>query len=264
MKADRKLWTRMTAVAVCVAVAVGATGCSRGGGGQAAPAPGNSAAGSSVTGSPAAGDPFAGLSADAIAEKASASVKAVTAVRMTGHQEEDGTKVVMDVRVDGKGICEAELTNEDGGKGTFLRIDRSVYTKGDEAFWNTSEQNRTIGRLLAGRWAKTSYEEGSSLSGFCDLRNVFEGDDTTGLTRGEDTEVGGVPAVTLTGKADGGGTRTLHIAKDADKPYFLRVVETGGEETGEITFGDFGRPVSVTVPPADRTVEMDEVLKALD
>ncbi|MEW1900666.1 hypothetical protein [Streptomyces sp. NPDC086147] len=255
MKADRKLWTRTTATAVAVAVCVGATGCSRDGGGPAAP----------VAGSSAAGDPFAGLSADAIAEKASASVRTVTAVRMTGHQEEGGTKVVMDVRVDGKGICEAELTNGDGGKGTFLRIDRSVYTKGDEAFWNSSEENRTIGRLLAGRWAKTSYEEGSSLSGFCDLRNVFEDDDrATGLTRGEDTEVGGVPAVTLTGEADGGGTRTLHIAKDADRPYFLRVVETGGEKTGEITFGDFDRPVSVTAPPADRTVEMDEVLKALD
>ncbi|KOX34948.1 MULTISPECIES: hypothetical protein [unclassified Streptomyces] len=247
MKADRKLWTRTTTAAACMAVAVtvGTTGCSGEGKGQA--------------------DPFAGLSAEAIADKAEETARTVTAVRMTGHQEGDGTKVAMDVRVDGKGLCEAELTNGDGGRGTFLRVDRSVYTKGDDAFWDTSEENRTVGRLLAGRWAKSSYEEGGSLSGFCDLRNVFEGGDgTTGLTRGEDTEVGGVPAVTLTGKAEGGGTRTLHIAKDADKPYFLRVVDTGGKETGEITFGDFGRPVAVTAPPADRTVDMDEVLKALD
>ncbi|MFC7796698.1 hypothetical protein [Streptomyces cinereoruber] len=248
MRVDRKLWKRTAVAAVCTTVAFGAAACSGDGGGQA--------------------DPFAGLSPSAIADKAVKTTTAVTALRTTGHQSEDGLIIEMDIHVDAKGSCRALLTRGDGGRGEILRVDGTVYGKGDEAFWGGDEENRTIGKLLDGRWAKSPYKEGSSFSGFCDLRNYLEDieEDTvrTGLTRGEDTEVDGVPVATLTGKGDGGGTLTLHIAKDADKPYLLRVVETGGKKPGEATFGDFDKPVSVTAPPADQAVDLDEVQKALD
>ncbi|WP_411108291.1 hypothetical protein [Streptomyces sp. c-19] len=251
MRANRKLWAVAT---VCVAVVAGVTGCSKG---DDKPA-----------------DPFTGLTADAIADKAVNTTKAATALRMNGTGKSDGDELTVDFSVDDKGNCKGTMQAPKGGKAELIGTGGVSYMKGDDTFWRSSggedgasaDESGAMAEMLKGRWLKMPADAGSdSPSAFCDLKTIVKDmDEETprkGMTRGADADVDGKPAVTLTKKGEKGETTTFYVAKDAAKPYILRVVETGGEEPGTTTLSDFDKPVTATAPPADQTVDMEELMK---
>lgn len=251
MKANRKLWVAAT---VCVAVVSGVTGCSQG--------------------DDKAADPFAGLTADAIADKAVATTKAATAFHMNGTGKTDGEEMTVDLSVDSKGSCKGTMQSPKGGKAEMLGTGGVSYMKGDDAFWSSTtggegespEEAGAMTALLKGRWMKMPAGGEGGPDAFCDLKTIVKDmDEETprkGLTRGADADVEGTPAVVLTGKGTKGETTTFYVAKDAAKPYVLRVVEAGGEEPGTVTFSDYEKPVTVTAPPADQVVDMTELAGA--
>ncbi|MFI6418836.1 hypothetical protein ACIBG6_15725 [Streptomyces sp. NPDC050842] len=251
MKANRKLWVAAT---VCVAVVAGATGCSQG--------------------DDKAADPFAGLAADAIVDKAVATTKAATSFHMNGQGKTDGQEMTVDFSVDDKGSCKGSMQAAGkGGKAELIGTGGVSYMKGDDAFWSSTageeggsaEEAGAMSALLKGRWMKMpAGDEGPDA--FCDLKTIVKDmdEDTPrkGLTRGDDADVDGTPAATLTTKATKGETTTFYVAKDSAKPYILRVVEAGGKEPGTVTFTEYDKPVTVTAPPADQVVDMAELAGA--
>ncbi|MFE6229330.1 hypothetical protein [Streptomyces sp. NPDC057854] len=251
MRANRKLWAT---AAISLAVVAGVSGCGKG---DDKPA-----------------DPFAGLSADAIADKAVEATKSASALRLSGNGTDEGAEMKVDFAVDNKGNCKGSMETGKGGKADIVGTGGTSYMKGDDAFWKSSSGEEgssdaeagAISTLLKGRWMKMpAGEEGPGA--FCDLKSLTKDmdEDTPrkGMTREADADVDGTPAAVLKGKPDSKGeTATLYVAKDSAKPYILRVVTTGGEEPGTVTLSDFDKPVSVTAPPADQVVDMEQLMKA--
>ncbi|MET9674163.1 hypothetical protein ABZY68_13855 [Streptomyces sp. NPDC006482] len=250
MKANRKLWVAAT---VCVAVVAGVTGCSQG--------------------DDKAADPFAGLTADAIADKAVETTKAATAFRMNGTGTTDGEEMTVDFSVDSKGTCKGSMQAVKGGKAELIGTGDVSYMKGDDAFWRSSggeegasaDEAGAMSAMLKGRWLKMPAGGDDDTAAFCDLKTIVKDmeEDTPrkGMTRGADADVDGKAAATLTKKGEKGETTTFYVAKDAAKPYILRVVEAGGKEPGTVTLSDFDKPVTVTAPPAADTVDMEQLMK---
>ncbi|KQX58754.1 MULTISPECIES: hypothetical protein [unclassified Streptomyces] len=254
MRANRKLWATAT---ICVALVAGVTGCSQ-------------------DKDKAAADPFAGLTADAIAEKAVATTKTATSLRMNGTGKTDGQDMTTDFTLDSKGSCKGSMSSGAGGEGKaeILRTGGFTYMKGDDAFWRSSsgeegasaDEAGAMSALLKGRWMKMPSEgDDNDLGSLCDLKTMIKEmdeenkGDRTGLTRGEDADVDGTAAVTLT-KKKGAETTTFYVAKEG-KPYVLRVVGAGGKEPGTVTFSEFDKPLTVAAPPADQIVDMAELAK---
>lgn len=251
MRVNRKLWTAAT---VCVAVAAGVTGCSQGGDDKPA-------------------DPFAGLTADAIAEKSVQTTKKATSFRMNGTGKTDGKDMTVTFALSDKGVCTGTMAGAGAGKAEIRRIDGVTYMKGDDAFWRASsgaegDEANAMTALLKGRWMKMPSEgDDNDMGAFCDLKTVVKDMDEDdkerkGLTRGADADVDGAPAVTLTKKGTKDETTTFYVARDAAKPYILRVVKTGGDEPGTVTLGEYDKPVTVTAPPADQVVDMAQLAGA--
>ncbi|MFE0703428.1 hypothetical protein [Streptomyces sp. NPDC058872] len=254
MRANKKLWA---AVTVCAAVVAGATGCSQGG--------------------DKATDPFAGLTADAIADKAVETTKASTALHMSGKGKTDGQEMSIDFAVDDKGNCKGSMQSPGGGKADIVGTGGASYMKADDAFWKSNdggdessdEEGAGIAALLNGRWMKMTDEGGAGEddpAAFCDLKKIITDMDKDtprkGLTRDADADVNGTPAVVLS-KKDKGESTTFYVAKDSAKPYILRVVTTGGDEPGTIDLSDFDKPVTVSAPPADQVVDLEELMKGM-
>ncbi|MFB7513887.1 hypothetical protein [Streptomyces sp. NPDC056144] len=252
MRANRKLWTTAT---ICAVVAVGVTGCSQG--------------------EDKAADPFKGLTAEAIADKAVDTTKAATAFRMNGTGTTDGEEMTVDFSVDAKGTCKGSMKSAKGGEAQVIGTADTSYMKGNEAFWRSSggeegasgPETDAMSTALKGRWLAMPAGADGDTADFCDLKSIVKDmdEDTPrkGMTRGDDADVDGKAAATLVKKGDKGETTTFYVAKDAAKPYILRVVETGGKEPGTMNLSDFDKPVTVTAPPAGETLDMEQLMKTL-
>ncbi|GAA3075816.1 lipoprotein [Streptomyces roseofulvus] len=252
------------AAVVCAAVAV------------AGPAPAAAWAATASPGSaPAAAapspDPFDGLTPARIADRAVAATRSADSLRMTGEVVTEGQHLDVDFSVDDQGSCQGRIGVDDGSA-ELRRLDDITYMKGDEEFWRISmtsqgvpeNQIAPIIELVKGRWLKIAPGQAGSgdLGEVCDLDSLLDGlgrdpEDRRGLTRGPDREIDGTPVATLV-KKDGDETTTVSVAQEG-KPYIRQVVRTGGEEPGRMTLSDFDRPVKVTAPPADETVDLSRL-----
>ncbi|MET9374671.1 hypothetical protein ABZX98_11040 [Streptomyces sp. NPDC002992] len=214
-------------------------------------------------------DPFEDLTADQIGDRAVTATQSATSLRMTGRVMSDGQPLDMDLALNDKRECTGRM-KIGGGTAELRQADKLTYLKGDERFWRASMTSQgmpgpridaTI-ELLKGRWLKiTPGQAGSSdLGAVCDLKELLadldeDKDERKGLTRGPDAEVEGTPVATLVKKKTGEETTTVSVAQEG-KPYILKMVKTGGDEPGTMTFSDYDKPVKVVVPPADETVDI--------
>ncbi|PGH46653.1 hypothetical protein CRI70_32925, partial [Streptomyces sp. Ru87] len=57
-----------------------------------------------------------------------------------------------------------------------------------------------------------------------------------------------------------GSEDVYHVAADGE-PYILRLESTRDGRTSSATYDSFGKEVSVTMPPKQRTIPMDEFLR---
>ncbi|MGA5192099.1 hypothetical protein [Streptomyces exfoliatus] len=217
-------------------------------------------------------DPFDGLTADEIGDKAVTATRTATSLRMEGRIVTDGQPLDIDFAVNDRSECTG-LMKIEGGTAELRRLDKITYMKGDEPFWRASmasqgmseaEIDTTI-ELIKGRWLKIAPGQPGSgdLDGVCDLKELLadldeDKEGRSGLTRGPDAEVDGTPVATLVKKKARGETTTVSVAQEG-KPYILKMVQTGGDEPGSITFSDYDKPVDVVVPPADETVDLSKL-----
>ncbi|MVO83272.1 hypothetical protein GPA10_00485 [Streptomyces sp. p1417] len=222
MAANRKL----LAVAVACTAVVGIAGCGGDGGDK---------------------DPFDGMSADKIADKASAASKGAGSYRMVGEFKEEGGKNHIDLAVSESGGCKGSMTSTRKGKAEILASGKDSYIKAGEDFWKAQTGSSTAGEIAKGRWVKSP---GGSP---CGQKDMFKNDNLNNLERKDDAEVDGKKTAVLTRKK-GKETTTFYVAMEG-KPYFLKVDNEGGDGAGTVTFSDYGKPVDVKAPPADQVVD---------
>ncbi|MFJ2767813.1 hypothetical protein [Streptomyces sp. NPDC087300] len=228
MAANRKL----LAVAVaCAAAVIGVTGCSSDGD----------------------KDPFDGMSADKIAEKASKASKDAGSYRMTGQMKQSGQSSDIEFVVAESGDCKGTVGSREKGTAEFLASGKYSYVKVDDKFWEDKGDSSTA-ELVKGRWVKKANAKGGSP---CNPDGMFKADKLKKLEREKDTEVDGRKAAVLT-KKKGEETTTFYVAMEG-KPYFLKVVNKGGEAPGTVNFSDYGKTVAVKVPSDDEIVDPTKI-----
>ncbi|WP_426567377.1 hypothetical protein [Streptomyces canus] len=266
MMTNRKI---LVSAAACAALTAALVGCSKDGGGKDAGSKGKSDR--TVTESPKAPEPFAGLTGQQIADKAVEATKAASSLKVAGSGKDDGKQMSIEFALSKQGNCSGEMGYVGSGRAEFLVLDKVMYMKGDEAFYKgmgkeegtSAEETAAMTEILKGRWMKIPADEDAAkdMGGACDLDGLIEemeDGSTANVTKGQFTDINGQKAITLTEK-DGAETHTIYVAAEG-KPYFLKIVTTGGDEPGTVTFSDYDKPVAATPPPADQVVDLEKMM----
>lgn len=201
-----------------------------------------------------------------VAEMAMEAMKSVDSMSMNGDLTVDGDDLKMKLAANTDGECTGDIGAPEMGNIDLIKTSSVVYMKGDETFINTlSGGDAEAAKLFRGKWLKTTDTKGADgLDNACDLSKMlgdFEGPDSSDeITKGEPTSLDGQQAIPLSGSdKDDGGTYTLYVADDAEKPYVLKMEKKDGDDPGTVTFSDFDKPLNLNPPPADQTVDMDKL-----
>ncbi|MFJ1703014.1 hypothetical protein [Kitasatospora sp. NPDC088346] len=222
--------------------------------------------------SPSAASPSAAglesLSAAEIVKRTQEASTKATSVKLTFDIASEGTKIAGSVAEDSSGNCVGQVSLGDKGSFEVLRTSGSVWLKPDAVFWEKSVAAGTS-KTLAGKYMKGGAEAAGvkELASFCDMglealksigRTEDGTDDTASATKGGTRQIGSDLAVVI---KDGDATTQAEMAVAAKgEPYLLQLATTGAD-TGTMTFADYGKPVTVTAPPAAQVIDASKYLK---
>ncbi|MFD0367904.1 hypothetical protein [Streptomyces sp. NPDC059071] len=232
------------AVALCAAVALGATAC-----------------GPFSDDKPKATGPFGDMSAAQILDKAVATTKAARSLTVDLDTKTTDGPLKGYLSTDVQGRCTGTMTVGTTGTAELIRpsepADKAVYLRFDEAFLKEQSKGEpadvqaAVIKQLKGRWVKTDAKDPDArdMLDMCDLKKLmadFE-QDSAGAVEGAETTVDGRKALVLTLDYKGGEKDTFYVATEG-KPYLLRIVTAGGDEPGTVSFSDFDKPVTAKAP----------------
>jgi hypothetical protein len=238
----QRIWSTAAVATVALLVAGGATETS----GSGTPA------GTPTSASPA-DNGVAALSPEQILGKAKAALAAATSVHIKGSGEDQGFRMAIDMRY-GPDQAAGTLVL-DGQRVDLSRVQDAVYLKGGTGFW-TAYADAATAKVLAGKYLKTTASDDRfiDLTDFTDLqKSAYDFLDLSGpLSKGSRKTVVGIPAIEVVDKGQDGGT--LDVATTG-QPYPLSIQSP----SDELTFSEYGRPVSVTQPPAAQVVDADSL-----
>lgn len=208
---------------------------------------------------------FAGKSADEIAAAAVKATRDAESVHITAAGQQQGQQMKLDFSVDNKDNCTGTLAGPEA-EADVLQVGDAVYLRGEKEFWENilkaqgAASDKAVDKL-AGKWVKSDPDEAGT-EGMCDKQAVVAALDSDksereGMKKGEETDVNGESALTLTKKADNGEEFTLYVATEGE-PYILKAVSKGGKNPSETTLTDYNKKVDAEEPPADEVVAPDQ------
>ncbi|WP_328494544.1 hypothetical protein OHS59_18685 [Streptomyces sp. NBC_00414] len=201
--------------------------------------------------------PFAGLTGGEIADRAVEATSNASSLRMKGDiQDDDGSRIDLDMALDKKGRCAGTMSANGQGEAELMMTGDTLYMKYDEKFLRAQDEDAPkeetdgVVAMLAGKWTKMSAKgsDAKDMASFCDLDTVLADfqDVSSDATRGKTATVDGTPAIVLHEK-DGKDTYTLYVATEG-KPYLLKVISKSAKDPGTVTFSDFDTPVPAETP----------------
>lgn len=213
------------------------------------------------SGTPATSSPadngVAGQSADEILAKAKAALQGAGAVRIKGTSGRGADRFDIDMRYAG---ASAQGTISVASQPIEMRrIGRTVYVKGSREFW-TGRVPAPAVELLTGKWLKSPVT-GDRLGELAQLTDLSEAADGIlepdgKVSKGERKTIAGTRAIALV--SDGADGGKLYVATTG-KPYPLQIIPTDPKESGQVTFSDFGKQVTVSPPPADLVIDVSKL-----
>lgn len=219
---------------------------------------GTEVAGKGAPASPSPSDNgVAAMSAEQILSKATSALKSADAVRVKGTAGSGAERFDIDMRYT---ATSAQGTLAVAGQPIEMRrIGDTVYVKGSREFWS-NRVPAAAAELLTGKWLKSPVT-GKRLGELAELTDlskaadgILEPDGT--ITKGEKKTVAGTPAIALVSHGADGGK--LYIATTG-KPYPLQIVPTNATDSGQITFTEYGKRVTVSPPPADLVIDVSKL-----
>jgi hypothetical protein len=225
--------------------------------GSAAPAganaPASATTASGATAASASSSALSGLTAGQIAARATADLKTVSSVHVSGSVKNSGQSLSMSLTLGTEG-CTGTLGIK--GKGSFqlLKIGKKVWIKPDDKFWKTAagSAGSAVLHRLSGKYIEPA-GKGSSLGAIGELCypskfvSIFAGP-VTGLVKGPVTTISGQPALQLKDTVDPGSAYVTISAR----PQFLRL-DAGRD--GHLDFTSYDAPMNLTPPPASETLD---------
>jgi hypothetical protein len=181
--------------------------------------------------------------ASEIVRAAENALRTAKSVRITGQVQEQGEQVTLDMRI-GREVGARGTIERGSTKAELIRIGDQLWLKG-KSFWAETAGNAVAGKI-GNRWVQVppsvTSGAGGSIDGLTNINGVVDQllrSQGTGVTKGEQTQIRGVPAITL--KNVGGGS--MWVATEG--PAFpLRM--GGGNQ--RIDFTDYNKPVNVAAP----------------
>ncbi len=248
---------RTPTVAAIVSVTLLAAGCTQ----PTTPATGGSAsvpaATAATSSAPSTPVVVAPATAEELAQKTQAALKAATSVTMKGAFTSDGQDTSFDAsgRLDGSNY---RMTLSQGGATFHLNmVDGVLYVKADEVFWAQAGSDAKSAQYK-GKWVKVNKALGATLKemtpGFL-LESMSENFTAEKLAP-EVTEgtVDGV-AVFIVSNAKGASSGQFSIAADGSW-LPLKYETTSQDSPGAMTFSEWNSAPVVEAPPAAEVVEM--------
>jgi hypothetical protein len=194
------------------------------------------------------GNPLAKLTADQIAAKAFADMKAASSFRYSGSAKADGQHVSFGLSLTGRG-CTGSLGVGNEGSLVIVLIRTTVYAQPDDKFWRTSGVPASEIAQVHGKWLETTgtgsmslYPAFGQLCSRSKIIGLFTAGKPTGLIKGKTVKIAGHAALQLRGKS--GSSPSFYVSVSA-KPEIVRI----SDSDGTINFGNYGARVSLTPPP---------------
>ncbi len=177
-------------------------------------------------------------------------------VRIKATAEDAGSRFAVDMRY-GPDRAVGTIV-ADGMRLDLSRVGDDVYLKAGRDFW-TEYADAKVAKLIGGRTVRTTLDDERfvDLSGFTDLKtSAYDFLDFGGpLTKGAARTKAGRPAIEVIDSSAGGGT--VYVATDGE-PYPLSVQSP----SDEITFSDYGTPVTVREPATAQILDADALPEA--
>jgi hypothetical protein len=202
---------------------------------------------SPVTTAQASGNPLAGLTADQIASKAIANLKAASSVHLTGSGKYSGQAFTFNMSLTPMG-CDGTVALPPA-KGTFvlLVVGKRVWIRPSNQFWESdgvpsSELSKVSGKYIAVTGAAAKQISGIDV--LCTPKDFADnfGGAVTGLVTGGTSVIGGQPAVEVKDRAD---SAFMDVSISA-RPEVLRLDAPG---TANFSFSHYGARVTLNPPP---------------
>ncbi|MEW2356235.1 hypothetical protein [Spirillospora sp. NPDC029432] len=189
-----------------------------------------------------------------ILKRAREATAGAPSVRLKGGFKEGGDEVALDFRFAGKKRAAGTMRLGDQNI-ELTRIGSTVYFKGDDRFLK-SIGGRSAVTLMSGKYVKTTskdpdFAELASFSDLSDLLREMVASAGGGWAKGAAGNVGGVPAVALTGP-DG---EQVHVATRG-RPYLLRL-DAGPRN--RLDFVEYGGRVDLRPPPPGEVIDAAEL-----
>jgi len=202
----------------------------------------------------APGSVLDGLSADQIASRATANLKAVSSVHVKGSVQSSGQSIAMDLSLGTQG-CTGTMGIKGQGSFVLLKIGQTLWIKPNDAFWKhaAGDAGSALGDLVSGKYIKPSAKDSglASIGALCDPAKFAKsfGGDMTGMVKGATTTIAGQPALQIKDTAD---SANAYVTVSA-QPEFLRLA--GGGSDGQLDFTQYNAPLHLSPPPASQVLD---------
>nr|WSX49934.1 hypothetical protein OG409_13850 [Streptomyces sp. NBC_00974] len=189
------------------------------------------------------------LSAEQIETKAKAAAAEARSVHLSGTLVSGGKSFTLDMRLGADGGS-GEVKAQDDTTFQLLRVGEQLYLKAGAKFWGQSEAAGKLGdKFVKVPEADPSYKQ---FRGFTDMHVLLDG--LLGLdgklAKGDYSKVGHTRAVQVTAEEGKGGKLSVSLE---GTPYPLLMERAGG--AGRVVLEDWGKPVELTPPAQDQTVD---------
>ncbi|HET7430372.1 MAG TPA: hypothetical protein VFJ89_02600 [Nocardioides sp.] len=206
---------------------------------------------------------FADQSTETITQAASADMKALKTLHITGDVTTNGQRIDLDMRSTTDGECQGTVEVA-SGSAQIVSSRGSYWMKPDKAFWKQTAgaQASVIEQAVGDKWVTVPANSG--LDEVCDLDNFLKafdnasGNDPSASPSSAGTEqIDGQDAVKIAGEEK--GQPVAAWVATADPHYILKLEVGGASDGGTLSFSDFDQPVDVKTPSPSEVVDLSQL-----
>ncbi|MFD7903370.1 hypothetical protein ACFV4G_14095 [Kitasatospora sp. NPDC059747] len=204
------------------------------------------------------------MSAGTVLEQGHKQFAQAASVKITGSESDSGQKMTFAVSAAAGGDCTGSFDFGDQGKAELLRSGGQTLFKEDERLLARLGGDKAV---AAGKDHWLRIKDGDDLqtvTTFCDLKStpVFgDGDWYKDVVSEGTATVDGRKAAGILATSSKDGSFEGYVATDGPaRPLRVESPHVGGSSDGTtMDFSDYDAPVTVSLPPADRIIDLDSL-----